>query len=770
MDDPAQARRCKRTASKSWRCSEMAVPGELYCEKHWLYYQQRSVKRKEQRRKRRRGDASDARSGEKIEAGDAIGSERRTGSRLSTESKGLEVEEEIVSGDCEEQEGSDAERASSFGSLKKCMRRCGGIKDGSSIHDSVVELGLVEVDSGKCEANYGEVGERSCGGAEAKSANEEAKNSNKNTENGSLLWCHQCLHAKSEVVCCSNCKRKRYCHYCIAKWYPGSTIMEIKEACPFCRRNCNCKACLRGDWVVANRRQAGGHVKLQRLLYLLYRVLPLLRQIHYVEKLEVEVETKLQGLSVAEPYIMKSELDEDDRLYCDNCNTSIVNIYRSCPNLNCSYDLCLTCCRELREGCQPGVVRSYDCKSEVAQMEKHCALVASADFPDWRANADGSIVCPPKERGGCGISILALRRNFDVTWLAELLKDAEELTSNCQFHDDNHSQCCQCIPDVSSADYCGNDSEARRAAFRENSHDNFLYCPNSSDLKDDEIEHFQYHWIRGEPVIVKNVLERTCGLSWDPMVMRRAIREIGTKKTLKEKAQKDPKEETRSVKVLDCLDWCEIEINIHQFFKGYIEGRMHKSGWPEILKLKDWPSSSSFEDRLPRHGAEFIASLPYCEYTHPKSGLLNLATKLPENSAKPDLGPKTYIAYGFPEELGRGDSVTKLHCDMSDAVNVLTHTTEVKIPPWQLRKIRRMQKKYELEYFSELHACRNEISEGSLQEKSELSSIGVQVVGSPDLDNPKKDEVNYPDQCDASCSVVTGGAVWDIFRRQDVPN
>ena len=112
----------------------------------------------------------------------------------------------------------------------------------------------------------------------------------------------------------------------------------------------------------------------------------------------------------------------------------------------------------------------------------------------------------------------------------------------------------------------------------------------------------------------------------------------------------------------------QVDINVHNFFKHYTEGQYEDNGWPRILKLKDWPPSSLFEERLPRHGVEFITCLPFKEYTHPRDGYLNLAVKLPEDSVKPDMGPKTYIAYGVAQELGRGDSVTKLHCDMSDAV------------------------------------------------------------------------------------------------------
>lgn len=73
-----------------------------------------------------------------------------------------------------------------------------------------------------------------------------------------------------------------------------------------------------------------------------------------------------------------------------------------------------------------------------------------------------------------------------------------------------------------------------------------------------------------------------------------------------------------------------------------------------MYKLKDWPQSAHFEERLPRHGGEFLASLPFQDYTNPKTGILNLGAKLPKEAVKPDLGPKTYIAYGLREELHWG--------------------------------------------------------------------------------------------------------------------
>ncbi|KAL5989376.1 hypothetical protein ACLOJK_010266 [Asimina triloba] len=561
------------------------------------------------------------------------------------------------------------------------------------------------------------------------------------------IACHQCRKKKKAVVFCSNCKRTCCCLPCLAKWYPEQTKEEFVVACPVCCGNCNCKSCLPNVVVTARRQESDGKAKLRQLLYLLKKVMPLLRQIHAEQNSEISIEAKIQAatkkavsmlmailvvyvafsicfvclahISIGTATIAVAMLIESPNLSfeidlsqsnfilflviklillyfnSDNCYMSIINFHRSCPS--CSFDLCLPCCHELREGLKSArqIIESKDgivgavvskecfgCESQVTHGTNVC-FTSGHPSQDWRANSDGSIQCPPAECGGCGNRLLKLQRNFKANWVSKLLKNAEELTSSFEISDVCFSQGCSlCSPNVSSAANDRYNCGVRQAAFRENSNDNFLYCPNALDLRDDEIEHFQMHWARGEPVIVRDVHEKTSGLSWEPMVIWRAVKDACRKKF----------KDGEAVKAVDCLDWREVEISIPQFFKGYLEGRMHMNGWPEMLKLKDWPPSGLVGKCLSRHGAEFVAALPFYDYTHPKYGLLNLATKLPDGCMKPELGPKAEIAYGCSKELGRGDSVTKLHCDVSDVVNVLAHTTEVKLTSWQRDCIRKLRK------------------------------------------------------------------------------
>ncbi|GMP61366.1 hypothetical protein CsSME_00023861 [Camellia sinensis var. sinensis] len=189
-------------------------------------------------------------------------------------------------------------------------------------------------------------------------------------------------------------------------------------------------------------------------------------------------------------------------------------------------------------------------------------------------------------------------------------------------------------------------------ANRENCNDNFLYCPTSEDIKVDGIADFRKRWIRGEPVIVKEVCDGLLMSSWVPMVIWKRIRE-----TTEEKM----KDDSRNVKATDFLDWFEVNIELGQFIMGYSKGRIHENGWPQMLKLKDWPSPTAPEDFLLYQRPNFISKLPLLEYIHSKWGLLNVAAKLPHYSLQNDVGPKIFISYGMNEELGRGDSVNNLH-------------------------------------------------------------------------------------------------------------
>lgn len=199
------------------------------------------------------------------------------------------------------------------------------------------------------------------------------------------------------------------------------------------------------------------------------------------------------------------------------------------------------------------VVEDQECDSDKKVVSKVLAL------NEWKANNDGSIPCPLEEIGGCGKSLLKLKCMFPEEQLLKLEIKASEIVFSSEFSESSHiSTHCSCSDEVGkiSSDH----SMLRKAACREEADDNYLYCPVARDIQHGELEHFQKHWVRGEPVIVRDVLELTSGLSWEPMVMWRALRE--TTKSKKSKVQ----DELLAVKAIDCLDWCQVCIVSHNLF------------------------------------------------------------------------------------------------------------------------------------------------------------------------------------------------------------
>uniref|UniRef100_A0A803MNW6 JmjC domain-containing protein n=1 Tax=Chenopodium quinoa TaxID=63459 RepID=A0A803MNW6_CHEQI len=290
------------------------------------------------------------------------------------------------------------------------------------------------------------------------------------------------------------------------------------------------------------------------------------------------------GVSVSEAVVQMASVAKNERVYCDNCKTSIADFLRSCPE--CEYDLCLTCCREIRAGQLQG-------REEVVMD----FVFRGFDYLHGGEESKGT-------SGGEAEEAVAKSGH----------KYSSQILSGCS-----------CSDSVYDGD-CG--SIMRKCASRKDSSDNYLYCPDARDIQHRDLKHFQCHW------------------------------------------------------------------------------------------LKDWPHTSKFEKHLPRHGAEFIHALPFKEYTHPRKGVLNLATKLPKGTLMQDMGPKTYIAYGLFEELGRGDSVTKLHCDMSDAVNILAHTTEVVVPAVNRKAISKSKKQHYAQEQKEIFGVEPKNSKGG--EGSEL--------------------------------------------------
>ena len=166
---------------------------------------------------------------------------------------------------------------------------------------------------------------------------------------------------------------------------------------------------------------------------------------------------------------------------------------------------------------------------------------------------------------------------------------------------------------------------------------------------------FQTQWARGQPVIICNSNQYMNRNLWHP---RAFLKDFGHLKANLVNTKTGKTVPNQPMK------W---------FWEGF-EKVSHRptdeNGTPMLLKLKDWPSEDDIASYIPKRFHDLVHDFPIQSYTL-REGSLNLASYIPKNFLKPELGPKMYIAYG--NALYSNKASTNLHLDMSDAVNLLVH-------------------------------------------------------------------------------------------------
>ncbi|KAJ6928733.1 lysine-specific demethylase JMJ25-like isoform X2 [Populus alba x Populus x berolinensis] len=773
--------RCKRSDGKQWRCTAMSMPDKTVCEKHYI-----------QAKKRAANSA--------LRASLKKAKRRSLGERdIYLKSKSDDFDIPLVNMKVEEEQpffvpskrhNEKVPKSQSRYSPETSIRSLSGLNSQKLNDDSQRDFKfeenrrsyktppLLTMDSSKS------ISQRSF---DASAMTEYSDASTDSSEDVGGQTCHQCRrNDRNRVIWCPRCDKRGFCDNCISEWYSDIPLEEIEKVCPACRGICNCRSCLRGDNMVKVRiREIPVLDKLQYLHCLLSSVLPIVKQIHHEQCFEVELEQRLCGTDID---LVRAKLNADEQMCCNICRIPIIDYHRHCAN--CSYDLCLHCCQDLRGASKHGVgteVNENQIDRRIQDKETLSKFVIdsrgrinlSDKYQGWKANNDGSIPCPPKEHGGCNYSSLNLSRIFKMNWVAKLVKNVEEMVIGCKVYDAD-------TPQKSGL----SDSTLCQYAHRDDSDDNFLYCPLSEDIKVDGINKFRKHWVRGEPVIVKQVFDSSSISSWDPMAIWRGVRETSDEKI---------KDENRTVKAIDCLHWSEVDIDLDQFIRGYSEGRMQENGSLEMLKLKDWPSPSASEEFLLYQRPEFISKLPFLEFIHSRLGILNVAAKLPHYSLQNDVGPKICISYGSHEELGVGNSVINLHFKMRDMVYLLVHTCEAKAKHCQENGSFDPEKSLEEVRLPDisLGGCNIQDEVKTAEEKNEkmedqgvdnttsieeLERIEDQGAGrttsAPEVERTETIRMEEVEgmECqqlrknhdDMPVEIHTGVS-WDVFRRQDVP-
>jgi len=468
------------------------------------------------------------------------------------------------------------------------------------------------------------------------------------------ICCHHCQRGKELVRCSRSGCRLHYCTECLRRCYPGLTIEECRDKCPRCMGICNCKYALRMDKrcnkvpkEIGLMPGYGPQAKKEFLLNIWKNIFTRQNFVSAIledETYELRVEGLLQGRQVTMESLPALQ-DNGYRVLCSKCNTTVINVLRTCNS--CGYDLCPQCCIEMR-----GVTDT------------------SKDAPlGGEAKQDLCCPCQPAGEGNgfCGKRLELMRlHHLPQDRMAALLSTVETMKGGPKALPNGAAMAgvkaeaeAEPAPAPAGVKEEGRDAKAAGGAPE--------VLRSTSDFLGtaEGVKHFQEHWGKGSPFVVSDVRGK---MLWTPHLMKRAATE-------KRKGE-------YTTDVIDCAGHQVIEVSIEAFFNGYT-GETQFEGNP-MYKLKDWPTEEAFKDKLKRLFYDFVDMLPLKEYTHPTAGPMNLASKVPEAvTYKPDMGPKCYIAYGRKEEQQAtgnflqmdGDSVTKLHLDVADAINVMVHST-----------------------------------------------------------------------------------------------
>lgn len=189
----------------------------------------------------------------------------------------------------------------------------------------------------------------------------------------------------------------------------------------------------------------------------------------------------------------------------------IFDYHRHCTY--CFYDLCLTCCRDIR-----------DASKTVNEPKEVHSIHFSELFPSWKASRSGTIPCGPHTSGGCGRSELTLRRILKINWISKLVKNTEEMVYGCQVLE-------QMDPSYGTSELVSSP-----------------YCALRDEVKQEGLSRFSKYWERGVPVVVRRSFEIPLASSWDPLTIWK-----GLKETIDEEM-----DDRLIVKAMDCKNQSEV--------------------------------------------------------------------------------------------------------------------------------------------------------------------------------------------------------------------